>query len=225
MSNRTTFGVIALALGVLWLLANFELIQFPGFWGVVSVGFIALGAWQLVASNFREVGGGLTFLTLGTVIGLLQLDVISGSDIARIFWPAVLIIVGLTILLNRGGAPKGSSQDSDTRRLNIAHVFGGGKVVNTSNDFQGGEVVNLFGGGTIDLTQAEVSNKPARIAVTVLFGGSDLKLPESWNVENRTFALFGGSDDKRNQAKVESADHTPDLIISGIVLFGGLDIK
>ena len=81
----------------------------------------------------------------------------------------------------------------------------------------------MFGGGEMDFTEAGIANPPARIQTTILFGGFDLRFPPDWDVQNQVAAIFGGIEDKRTQIPTEK--ESPDLIITGTVLFGGLTFK
>ncbi len=54
-----------------------------------------------------------------------------------------------------------------------------------------------------------------------MFGGIDILVPETWIVKTEVLGIFGGSDDDRP----EKSAGTPDLIVTGFAMFGGVTIK
>ena len=78
-------------------------------------------------------------------------------------------------------------------------------------------------GPEIDLRDARVSQAPALLDVTCMFGGAEIRAPDEWNIRTDVLALFGGvSDERRGDA---DAAGPVQLSIQGVVLFGGLTIK
>jgi predicted membrane protein len=78
-------------------------------------------------------------------------------------------------------------------------------------------------GFEIDLRKAELEAGTARIDVFVLFGGGEIQVPEGWEVQNQATAIFGGVNDK-TQTHALSVE-TPKVLLTGLVLFGGVEIK
>jgi predicted membrane protein len=93
-----------------------------------------------------------------------------------------------------------------------------------SRSFKGGQLTAVMGGVEIDLRHAEVGEKPAVIEATAIMGGIEIKVPENWVVKDDTFAIFGAAEDKRS-ASVQVVDDSPDLVVTGVVFMGGLEIK
>ena len=58
---------------------------------------------------------------------------------------------------------------------------------------------------------------------TVVFGGLKLIVPKNWEIRTEVTSIFGGVDDKR-QSAVNVLPDDKVLVVSGTVLFGGLDI-
>jgi predicted membrane protein len=65
-----------------------------------------------------------------------------------------------------------------------------------SKDFKGGDIVNIFGGTDLDLTQADINGRVV-IDITQLFGGIKLIIPPHWQVTSDVAAVFSNVDDKR----------------------------
>jgi predicted membrane protein len=124
--------------------------------------------------------------------------------------------------------------DADTEKKNDTYhsddyldsvsVFSGVKKTILSKDFKGGEIVNIFGGSEIDLTQADINGRVI-IDATQVFGGIKLFVPAHWQVVSDVAAVFAGFDDKRRFAT--AAQQNPDkiLVIKGISIFAGIDIR
>ena len=90
-----------------------------------------------------------------------------------------------------------------------------------SKEFKGGDIVNIFGGAEIDLTQADIKGK-AVLDLVQIFGGTKIIIPSDWQVQSKMVALFGGIEDKRNPALPKNPDKI--LVIDGTSIFAGIDI-
>jgi hypothetical protein len=83
-------------------------------------------------------------------------------------------------------------------------------------------MLNLFGGGDIDFSEAKFSHPTVRIRMLTLFGGANIYVREDINTVSKIVSIFGGSD---NSAPSNRSSHAPVVIVEGLVLFGGTDIK
>jgi predicted membrane protein len=91
-----------------------------------------------------------------------------------------------------------------------------------STAFRGGSLLTWFGGGDLDLRGVRLDPAGATLTVRTLFGGGRLLVPESWNVDLRVVAIFGGSADVR--PAYDRAPDAPTLIVDGVAIFGGFAI-
>jgi hypothetical protein len=107
--------------------------------------------------------------------------------------------------------------------LDTVSVFG--NVVKTifSKNFRGGDVVNIFGGTELDLTQADINGRVV-IDIVQIFGGSKIIVPSNWQVVSDTAAVFAGIDDKRIKTGVIQ-DNNKILVLKGVSIFAGIDIR
>jgi hypothetical protein len=85
------------------------------------------------------------------------------------------------------------------------------------------KVVNIMGGSSLDLNDAELTSDDTLITVFTLMGGADIRVPDGLNVDLWDFSFMGGND-----AKI--GDYTPDpggptVRIRMISIMGGNDIK
>jgi predicted membrane protein len=107
--------------------------------------------------------------------------------------------------------------------LDALSIFGSVKKTIYSKNFQGGEVVNVFGGAEIDLTQADINGRVS-IEITQIFGGVKMIVPSHWTVVSDVAAVFAGFDDKRIRTAVPQ-DGNKVLVLKGISIFAGVDIR
>jgi predicted membrane protein len=102
-------------------------------------------------------------------------------------------------------------------------VFSGSKQHVYSKAFKGGEIVSIFGGCDLNLSQADFNNTVV-LEVTAIFGGVKIVVPPTWTVKSDVTAIFGGLDDKRSVLSV-TEEPRKIIIIKGLALFGGVDIR
>ena len=114
------------------------------------------------------------------------------------------------------------SSQSTEDRLNSISIFGGVKKTIVSKNFQGGEVINFFGGSELNLMQADINGR-VKLEVTQVFGGTKIIIPANWTIHSEMVAIFGGIEDKRLQATEASSEKI--LVIEGTSVFGGIDIR
>ncbi|MFC3197799.1 hypothetical protein ACFOET_09260 [Parapedobacter deserti] len=102
-------------------------------------------------------------------------------------------------------------------------VFSDVKKTVISKRFQGGEIVNIFGGTDINLIQADIHH-PIVIDVFQLFAGMKIIVPAHWKIQSEVVSVFGEVDDKRFIQGV-SQDEQQVVYIRGTSIFGGITIK
>lgn len=83
-------------------------------------------------------------------------------------------------------------------------------------------MLNLFGGGEIDFTEAKFTHPSVRIKMLTLFGGASIYVREDINTVSKIITIFGGTN---NSAPSNRNSHSPVIIIEGLVMFGGVSIE
>ncbi|MFT5693134.1 MAG: hypothetical protein ACI92E_002470 [Oceanicoccus sp.] len=83
-------------------------------------------------------------------------------------------------------------------------------------------IINIFGGGNVDFSEAKFAHRRVRIRFLSFFGGTTIYVPKDINTINKVICIFGGVD---NKAPSSSSDRAPTIIIDGLVVFGGVTIK
>jgi predicted membrane protein len=122
-----------------------------------------------------------------------------------------------------GNASSFGSHTSGDDYLDETSVFGGVNKVVVSKNFKGGDIVNIFGGCDINLTQADFTGT-ITIDFVQIFGGAKIIVPTDWRVVVKTTSIFGGVEDKRPPALIkENPEKT--LIIDGTSMFAGISIQ
>jgi hypothetical protein len=116
--------------------------------------------------------------------------------------------------------PKSSGPDD---QIECTAIFGGVKRNVVSKNFQGGEVVAIFGGAEVDLTHADFSGV-IKLEATNILGGTKLIVPPTWDVQSEMVAIFGGVEDKR-RINPDMINRNKRLILMGTAFLGGLEIK
>lgn len=84
------------------------------------------------------------------------------------------------------------------------------------------KLINVFGGCELDFSNARFTAKTTRIMMFCMFGGASFRVHEGMRVKSKAICIFGGVD---NRAGAPMDPDAPMLIIEGIALFGGADIK
>jgi hypothetical protein len=109
---------------------------------------------------------------------------------------------------------------SDRRHFLVTR---GGSLLRPSADEMVDAVASvLMGGLELDLRQAPIGSPPARLELLCVMGGVVLIVPEHWKVRVDVEAVMGGIRDRRTGAV--AADRPTDLVVSGRVVMGGLEI-
>jgi len=130
--------------------------------------------------------------------------------------------------------PGSNWYNSSEPRLNDVNVFWGGRRRILSKNFMGGEIVAIFGGFEVDLTQADFQGSQIVIEVVTIFGGGEIRVPTTWEVIVDSVGIFGGTGDRTSHPLAQNQDATQTagpaapakrLIVKGVSIFGGLTLK
>lgn len=220
---RAFFGIVIAALGGVLLLRNLEIIKFDSwnvFWGTVwAAGLVLAGLVTIVSSRkLLTRAWGLLLMAAGVSIGLNAYGVIDVS-IWKLFWPVVLIAVGLMMVFSIGSANRKRAEEPSTDDNEKVAIFYG-EQSRVRGDYTGGSATAIFGGVDLDLRQANIKDG-AIIDVFTFCGGININLPDDVIVKNEVRGVLGGSDDKTMSKP--SAKKT--IYLKGECVLGGLEIK
>jgi hypothetical protein len=127
-------------------------------------------------------------------------------------------LVAAAALVKRALPSHGDAESDDVR---LAAILGGVELQSRAQAFRGGSMLAWFGGIAVDLREAKLA-ADARLTVTAIFGGVDVKVPAGWRVESRARSLAGGV----SVDVLAPEDPTaPTLTIDGGTVFGGVSIR
>lgn len=107
--------------------------------------------------------------------------------------------------------------------LKSTTIFSEVKKIVISKRFQGGEMVNIFGGTDLNLIQADIQH-PIAIDVFQIFAGTKIIVPAHWKIQSEVVSVFGEVDDRRFTQGIPPDDQKV-VYIRGTSIFGGITIK
>ena len=185
-------------------------------WPVIPIGIGMIG----FISNPRQWVWPLLFFGFGVAALLKQLGYVD-VNLWSLFWPTILIVVGLSIIFQSSSWGNKPTVDDDDH-TNATVMFSGQNVRSVSQDYKGGDVSAIFGGVDLDLRDAKIKSA-ATMSVFAAFGGVDIKVPEGWVVKVSGLPLFGGWEDKTK--KPVDTKNAPVLKINATCAFGGFSVS
>jgi predicted membrane protein len=242
-SNRWT-GLLFLVVGGVLLMKQTGY-PFPAWLFTWPVVLMLFGLFMGVRHRFRDLSW-LVMVTIGFVF--LSDDIWPGVHLKQYAIPIVIIMLGVLFIFSPrrmcGGPGRfrrhmanrpGFQQPEFTNEpvlkevdatqdtaLDVVSIFAGVKKRVLSKQFTGGDIVCVFGGAEINLTNADFIS-PVVLDLTMVFGGTKLIIPANWELRSEIAAIFGGVDDKRPQPAVGIPEKT--IILKGTLMFGGVEVN
>lgn len=229
VNNRRSWGMLLIVVGLVLFANAFDLIP-------VDVKEIIL-SWQMLLIvigvismiNNRSLLPGIIIMAIGGFFMINEFWEL--SDVWRhAFWPIVILFIGVYLIVappksfrpnQKTGNPVGDSRDF----IDEVAVFSGGDRIITSKNFKGGRIVSVFGGSDINLMNAQLAEGVQVIETTNVFGGANIIVPAGWTVKVEVTAIFGGFSDKRPKMPNLVYDEKTMLVIRGVAIFGGGEVK
>jgi len=231
--GRAMAGIVVICIGAVLLARELGVI-FPHWLFTWPMLLIAIGIFTGAKHQFCR-GGWFVPIIVGCVF--LIDDIFPDVTIGPMIWPIIIIGIGLMMILrphrrkpyhmhkwHSHWREYANSFHSTEDKIESTSVFGGVKKNIISKDFKGGEIVCVFGGAEINLSQADINGRVS-LEIVQIFGGTKLIVPSNWNVQSEIVAILGGIDDKRPIQKDMANNPEKILIIRGTSIFGGIDIE
>jgi len=222
---RLWFGICIIVVGVLAALDNLPFVHHAFFIRMWPLVLVIFGISKLGRGEQPSRGiSGYAFILGGCFLLLVQFG---NHDLVEYARPFFIVMFGIFIVTkalahNRGVPPDLAAHDSF---LSGTAIFGGTKRRLGTQDFKGGEMTAIFGGFELDLRQATLEGNQVRVDVFVLFGGGEIRIPQHWAASMRGTAIMGGFEDKTlHMTSCEPGTPTLHLVVTGLVLFGGLTV-
>ena len=220
------WGIILIIIGVIFGLNAMGItdinIFFKGWWTL----FIIIPAIVDIIKEPTKTGNYI-WLAIGVLLLLNAQGIIKLSNISKLIFPAILIIIGAGIIFKEQVGTKVNekikelNENTDKEKLEEYYATFSGQTINLKGEiFKGANVNAIFGGLDLNITEAEI-NKDTLINATAVFGGIDIKVPSNVNVQVKSTGIFGGTDNKIKKV----TENMPTIYIKSFCLFGGVDIK
>ena len=134
---------------------------------------------------------------------------------------AVLVLLGASWGIAHGPAKRRTVGDESSDEFELAAYLGGASWTSTAASFRSGVVRVACGGVDLDLRGATLDPAGATLRVRTVFGGSQLLVPEDWQVTTRVVGIGGAGD---GRPRIDRAPDAPRLTIEGTAFFGGLGV-
>lgn len=222
-SPRLVIGLAIVAFGSLMLLDNLDILEadrilryfLPAVLLAVGVAVLAQGSvW------------GWVWIVGGSWVLAERLELVE-VEFFEIFLPSALLMVGGTMIYRTFVRPKSlalcSPGEEDAGSFVRAFaVMSGNERRGSSATFRGGDLAAFMGGVTLDLRQAKLTPEGAVLDTFAFWGGIEIKVPETWQVQGEVIPLLGGFEDK-TRPKPGATEGI--LIIRGFAIMGGVEVS
>jgi predicted membrane protein len=239
--NGITFALLVIGIGLLLLCLNGGML--PVAWKCFFISWpmllFVLGCSALCKIHYVP---GIILTSIGTFFLVQRFP--GGSfdgQFVSTWWPVFIIIGGGLIFFSILLKPKqfirarrhkkgcwednhfSTQKENSDGAINYKLVFSGMEQVILDPVFKGGIIETVFGGMELDLRLTALREGDTYLYVKTVFGGVDIKAPDSWLIEIRSDSAFGGVTDDRSKSR--DFDHSKKLIIVANAVFGGVTIK
>ncbi|HWZ97844.1 MAG TPA: DUF5668 domain-containing protein [Candidatus Dormibacteraeota bacterium] len=220
------WGGVILFVGIVLLLDHLGVISAAGLWRFWPMILVLAGIVNIL-NECRRVWG-ICLLLAGILLQLGEFGLVHVTW--ALLWPVLIIGVGMSLMwgsIKARKAVEGSEEvTTGPGALNELAVFSGVEKRIMGKNFRGGRLVAIFGGIEIDLWQAEMEGDTVVLQVDAIFGGVELRVPDTWLVSSEGQGIFGGySDTTRLNPPADPSQPRKNLVIRGMALFGGVEIK
>jgi hypothetical protein len=83
----------------------------------------------------------------------------------------------------------------------------------------------VFGGYKVDFNRADIEGDKAVLEANAIFGGGEIRVPEHWHIVQQGVGIFGAYEDKTRHFQPDPSKPTKTLVIRGVAIFGGIEVK
>jgi len=226
--GRIMMGIVIVIVGVLAFLNNVGVLHNLDIWDYWPVILIMIGIGRFFnpsrgGSQYIE---GLIWIVIGTLLLFDNLDLYDFS--VGKYWPLLLVLAGVMIILHSFSAHRSINGSSGSDFINVTSVLGGSNYNYNSKNLKGGKMTAFMGGSKLDMRNAEMEGDSMVIDAFLMMGGMELLVPAHWRIVLQATPILGGVDDKttvKDETKTGKGSKTKELIVKGIVIMGGIDIK
>lgn len=222
--KNVLWGLLLIAGGVLFALKALDVIDFniffDGWWTLIIIIPCAVGIF-----TEHDKTGNIIGILIGVFLLLCCQDVLSIQLLWKLLVPAVIVTIGLKLVIgglfgNKANEMIAKMKENGKQPKVCCATFSQQNLNFNGEIFDGAELDAVFGSVKCDLRGA-VIEKDCAVQVSAIFGSVSIILPPDVNVKVSSNSLFGGV---ANNAS-SGVSNAPTVYISGICMFGGVDIK
>lgn len=161
-------------------------------------------------------------LILGLLVILFGVSVFIDIPVFKFAFALMVIWLGIRVLTGKEGSFMGNDERGETAEdeINRVMIFSGINRKFVSNDFKGGDIVAIFGGGEIDLSDVKTKQETIELDIVAVLGGLKIIVPETWSVRSEGVGILGGFD-----SKVKSKEKGTKAVIKGVAILGGVEVE
>jgi hypothetical protein len=117
-----------------------------------------------------------------------------------------------------------TQDDPSASHFELVTIFDGTEFRPTTRELTTSKAVTMFGGTQLDLRRAATADGEVQLDVVTVMGGTDITVPDTWNVTVEGTSVMGGHDVRVTDPGSLPAD-APRLTIAARTVFGGLRIQ
>ncbi len=220
------WGCVLVALGVILGINALGIAQinifFPGWWTL----FIIVPCAISLFGNDTDKTGDLIGILIGVCLLLACQGAIAFSVLWKLLVPAILIIIGLSIIFKDAISGKVKKEVKKLRGKTSDKeywaTFSGQNIDFAKEKFEGCRLEAVFGGIKCDLREAKIEDD-VLIRASAIFGGVTIYVSEDVNVQVISSAMFGGTTNKHSKRVQDEAKKT--VFVEATSIFGGVEVK
>ena len=203
--------------------------------GIVDINFFFPGWWTLfiivpcaisLFGNDTDKTGDLIGILIGVCLLLACQGAIAFSVLWKLLVPAILIIIGLSIIFKDAISGKVKKEVKKLRGKTSDKeywaTFSGQNIDFAKEKFEGCRLEAVFGGIKCDLREAKIEDD-VLIRASAIFGGVTIYVSEDVNVQVISSAMFGGTTNKHSKRVQDEAKKT--VFVEATSIFGGVEVK
>lgn len=219
------WGIVLIAIGLIIGLNSL---------GITDINIFFRGWWTLfiIIPSFIELfksenkTWSIIWLVIGIVLLLCSQRILDFSMVAKLIFPFILIVIGLSILFKDTFVKKNAEKwkKAATGRVeaeDYCATFGEVNQNFAGKEFKGANLDAVFGSVNLNLKEATI-NHDQMIKANAIFGGIDIITPPNVNIEVKSTPIFGGVS---NKAKTDFHENLPTIYLNCFCMFGGVTIK
>jgi hypothetical protein len=181
---------------------------------VLPVLIIIFGILELFKQKYLV--GALALVVGASLFSSRYIQPLQAENVWTYISGFVLLLIGFKILT--GSKRRITQQGVFSKEV----YFSGSKDSINNDNFQGGNLTAFCGGIELNLTEANIQDE-ATLNITAIMGGVAIKVPNTWNIINKTEPIMGGFSDQRANKNI--ARDAEILIIEGDIIMGGVTVE